>query len=86
MPATPETFRPADYVVIRPHRTVDIVTEKLEDGEYDWAHLAYSIWPERVKSICKTDRSIAIAHDLEHLCEVKVKKTKKKKSKKKSAG
>ncbi len=23
--------------------------EKLEQGEYDWAHLAYSIWPERVR-------------------------------------
>ncbi len=41
--------------------------KKLESGEYDWAHLAYSIWPERVKEKCKTDRSIAIAHDLEEL-------------------
>ena len=41
--------------------------ERLEEGEYDWAHLAYSIWPKRVKQKCKTDKSIAIAHDLEHL-------------------
>lgn len=41
--------------------------EKLEAGEYDWAHLAYSIWPERVREKCKTDKSLAIAHDLEHL-------------------
>ena len=41
--------------------------EKLEAGEYDWAHLAYSIWPERVREKCKTDKSFAIAHDLEHL-------------------
>ncbi len=41
--------------------------EKLEAGEYDWAHLAYSIWPERVREKCRTDKSLAIAHDLEHL-------------------
>lgn len=53
--------------------------ETLETGEYDWAHLACSIWPDRVREKCKTDLSIAIAHDLEHLCEVEPKKTKKKK-------
>jgi hypothetical protein len=42
---------------------------KLEAGEYDWAHLAYSIWPERVRKACKTDKSIAIAHGLEELYE-----------------
>lgn len=47
---------------------------------------SYSIWPDRVKEKCKTDRSIVIAHDLEHLCEVEVKKTKIKKPGKKSAG
>jgi hypothetical protein len=41
--------------------------ESLEAGEYDWAHLAYSIWPERVREKCKTDKSLAIAHDLENL-------------------
>lgn len=73
--------------------------KKLNDAEYDWAHLAYSIWPDRVKQACKNDRSIAIAHGLENLCEIKApeKKTKKKKAaedkpaaekkgKKKSAG
>ena len=49
--------------------------KKLENGEYDWAHLAYSIWPDRVREKCKTDRSIAIAHDLEEICEVQPKKT-----------
>ena len=39
--------------------------EKLEAGEYDWAHLALSIWPERVVRACQRDRSYAIAHDLE---------------------
>jgi hypothetical protein len=44
--------------------------KKLEAGEYDWAHLAYSIWPERVREKSKTDRSLAIAHGLEEFCEV----------------
>ncbi|MBD0266311.1 MAG: hypothetical protein ICV78_27410, partial [Tolypothrix sp. Co-bin9] len=39
--------------------------EKLEDGEYDWAHIARSIWPERVLRKCYQDRSLAIAHDVE---------------------
>ena len=51
--------------------------KELEAGEYDWAHLAYSIWPARVRDVCKHDRSIAIAHGLEELCEVAVKPTKK---------
>ena len=47
--------------------------EQLEAGEYDWAHLAYAIWPERVREKCKTDLSMAIAHGLEGICEVEVK-------------
>jgi hypothetical protein len=43
--------------------------EKLESGDYDWAHLAYSIWPERVGEKCRTDKSLAIAHGLEELYE-----------------
>ena len=39
--------------------------EKLEAGEYDWAHLALSIWPDRVVRASHKDRSYAIAHDLE---------------------
>jgi hypothetical protein len=39
--------------------------EKLEEGEYDWAHLAFSTWPERVLKKCHEDRSLAIAHDVE---------------------
>jgi hypothetical protein len=46
---------------------------KLEAGEYDWAHMAYTIWPARVRDVCRRDRSIAIAHGLEELCEVAVK-------------
>jgi len=55
---------------------------KLEAGDYDWAHLAYSIWSDRVRDVCKSDRSIAIAHDLESLCELAPKPAKKKRSKK----
>lgn len=39
---------------------------KLEKGEYDWSRLAMNYWPERVIEMCKTDKSLAIAHGLEH--------------------
>ena len=39
--------------------------EKLAAGDYDWAHLALHLWPERVIPKCAKDRSLAIAHDLE---------------------
>ena len=42
---------------------------KLQKGDYDWSNLAYTIWPDRVREVCKKDRSIAIAHGLEDLCE-----------------
>jgi hypothetical protein len=41
------------------------IWEKLEAGEYDWAHLAYKIWPQRVREKAKKDKSIAIAHGIE---------------------
>jgi hypothetical protein len=53
----------------------------LEAGEYDWAHLAFTIWPRRVEKLCVTDRSVAIAHGLEHLCKVEPPKPKKKQGK-----
>jgi len=40
---------------------------KLEKGDYDWAHLAMNYWPGRVRDKCVTDKSLAIAHGLEHL-------------------
>jgi len=40
---------------------------KLEKGDYDWAHLAMNYWPDRVRDKCVTDKSLAIAHNLEHL-------------------
>ena len=43
--------------------------EKLEAGRYDWAHLAMDNWPDRVREKCRTDKSLAIAHDLGHLYE-----------------
>ena len=43
--------------------------KKLQKGNYDWAHLAYTIWPDRVREACRNDRSIAIVHGLEDLCE-----------------
>ena len=39
--------------------------EKLVKGDYDWAHLAMHLWPERVVPKCAEDRSLAIAHGLE---------------------
>jgi len=50
--------------------------KKLEKGDYDWAHLAYSIWPDRVANKCKKELSMAIAHGLEDICEIKPKETK----------
>jgi hypothetical protein len=39
--------------------------ESLKKGDYDWAHLACSFWPERVLRKCHQDHSLAIAHDVE---------------------
>jgi hypothetical protein len=41
--------------------------QKLCNGEYDWAHLAMDLWPERVIPKCITDRSLAIAHGLDEI-------------------
>jgi hypothetical protein len=41
--------------------------EELEAGQYDWAHLAFSLWTDRVREKCRTDKSLAIAHGLEDL-------------------
>ena len=54
---------------------------ELEQGDYDWAHIALSIWPERVRDKCKTDRSMAIAHGLEELHKALPVNTKKKRKK-----
>lgn len=41
--------------------------DALVAGDYDWAHLAMHLWPERVVPKCRDDRSLAIAHGLEEL-------------------
>lgn len=55
--------------------------EKLETGDYDWARLAMSYWPERVLLKCHEERSLAIAHAVEgvfwHEVEVPVMRAKK---------
>jgi hypothetical protein len=39
--------------------------DKLVAGDYDWAHLAMHLWPERIVPKCVKDRSLAIAHGLD---------------------
>ncbi len=63
-------------------KTLKETWEKLEKGEYDWAHLAYGIWPDRVKKKCVTDKSLAIAHHLEDLYVEPPASAKKKRGKK----
>lgn len=43
--------------------------EKLAEGEYDWSHLAMSLYPARITKKAKTDWCMALTHGLEHLCE-----------------
>ena len=50
-------------------KSLEKTWKKLEAGKYDWAHLAYAVWPERVREKCKSDLSVAIAHGLEELYE-----------------
>ena len=38
----------------------------LEHGKYDWSQMAINYWPERVVRKSSEDRSIAVAHGLEH--------------------
>lgn len=58
--------------------------KKLEKGDYDWSHLAYTLWPDRVREKCKGDKSLAIAHDLEHLYEEPPQQPKKSKRRRRS--
>ena len=58
--------------------------KKLSQGDYDWAHLAMSMWPNRVLEVCKKDRSIAIAHGKEELCSPEPAKAKRASKKPKS--
>jgi len=36
--------------------------ERLQEGKYDWSHIAMHYWPERVREKCKANKSFAIAH------------------------
>lgn len=59
---------------------------KLERGDYDWARLAMNYWPDRVHAKCKTDKSLAIAHGLEHLYVEPEAEAKKTRGRKKAGG
>lgn len=59
---------------------------KLEKGDYDWAHLAMAYWPDRVREKCKTDKSLAIAHGVEHLYKEPEAAPNKTRGKKKAGG
>ena len=56
--------------------------EQLAKGDYDWSHLAMSMYPARVVQKAKKDWCMALTHGLEHICESKPKekKTRKKKA------
>jgi len=63
-------------------KTLEQTWKELDRGDYDWAHLAHTLHPARVREKCKTDRSLAIAHSLEDLCEIQPPAPKKKRGKK----
>jgi len=42
--------------------------DALEKGDYDWSHLALSLYPARVTQKAKSDWCLALTHGLEHLC------------------
>ena len=56
--------------------------ENLNKGEYDWSHLAFCMFPLRIREKAKKDWCMALTHGLEELCE---KKPKEKKTRTKSA-
>ncbi len=49
-------------------KNLEACWKELARGDYDWAHLAMAMWPDRVLEACKKDRTIAIAHGKEELC------------------
>ena len=59
--------------------------QQLEKGDYDWSHLAYAIYPARIRQKAKKDWCMALTHGLEELCENKPKEKKKKTTKNKPA-
>lgn len=59
--------------------------KQLDKGDYDWSHLAYAIYPARIRQKAKKDWCMALTHGLEELCENKPKEKKKKTTKNKPA-
>ena len=55
--------------------------ELLEKGDYDWSHLAMSMYPARITQKAKKDWCMALTHGLEHICENKPKEKKARKKK-----
>lgn len=55
--------------------------EDLQKGEFDWSHLAMSMFPARVTQKAKKDWCLALTHGLEHLCENKPEEKKSRKKK-----
>lgn len=45
-----------------------VAWKELKAEKYEWAHQAMRHWPDRVTEACRSNRSFAIAHNLEHLC------------------
>ena len=39
--------------------------ERLQQGQYDWSHIAMNYWPDRVREACRANKSFAIAHEHE---------------------
>jgi hypothetical protein len=68
------------------HTVLKDTWAKLERGDYDWARLAMNYWPDRVRNKCETDKSLAIAHDLEDLYVEPEVKPKKSRGRKKAEG
>lgn len=75
----------APLLQLIPHRAWRQECEKnmeaLAKGEYDWSHLAMSLYPARVTQKAKKDWCLALTHGLEHLCENKPKEKKARKKK-----
>ncbi|MDB6175047.1 MAG: hypothetical protein JWL59_4358 [Chthoniobacteraceae bacterium] len=63
-------------------KLLEATWKDLDRGTYDWAHLTLTLWPDRVRKKCETDRSLAIAHGLQDLCKIEVPKPKVKRAKK----
>jgi hypothetical protein len=39
---------------------------ELTEGKYDWTRVAMHYWPTRVRENCRTDQSLALAHELDN--------------------